>query len=55
LARFLAAEGKKILLIDLDPQGHTGLGLGAKGDPAEKTIYEVLLGAVLSQVANLAV
>jgi chromosome partitioning protein len=46
LARFLAAEGKKVLLIDLDPQGHAGLGLGAKGEQAEKTIYEVLLGEV---------
>ncbi|UCE73039.1 MAG: AAA family ATPase [Methanomassiliicoccales archaeon] len=44
LASFLADEGKKVLLIDLDPQGHAGLGLGAKGDEAEKTIYEVLLG-----------
>lgn len=46
LARFLAAEGKKVLLIDLDPQGHAGLGLGAKGEQAEKTIYEVLLGEI---------
>ena len=46
LARFLAAEGKKVLLIDLDPQGHAGLGLGAKGEQPEKTIYEVLLGEI---------
>jgi chromosome partitioning protein len=44
LAQFLAGEGKKVLLIDLDPQGHAGLGLGAEVDHAEKTIYEVLLG-----------
>ena len=46
LAHFLAAEGKKVLLIDLDPQGHAGLGLGAEVDHAEKTIYEVLLGKI---------
>ena len=46
LACFLAGEGKKVLLIDLDPQGHAGLGLGAKVDQTEKTIYEVLLGEI---------
>jgi chromosome partitioning protein len=46
LAHFLAAEGKKVLLIDLDPQGHAGLGLGVEADHAEKTIYEVLLGKI---------
>ncbi|MGD8917186.1 MAG: AAA family ATPase [Syntrophobacterales bacterium] len=46
LAQFLAGEGKKVLLIDLDPQGHAGLGLGAEVDHAEKTIYEVLLGEI---------
>ena len=46
LACFLAGEGKKVLLIDLDPQGHAGLGLGAKVDHTEESIYEVLLGEI---------
>jgi chromosome partitioning protein len=46
LACFLAGEGKKVLLIDLDPQEHVKVGLAAKVDPTEKTIYEVLLGEI---------
>jgi chromosome partitioning protein len=46
LAYFLASEGKKVLLIDLDPQGHVKVGLTAKVDHTEKTIYEVLLGEI---------
>jgi chromosome partitioning protein len=46
LACFLVNEGKRVLLIDLDPQGHVGVGLSAKVDHTEKTIYEVLLGEI---------
>jgi chromosome partitioning protein len=46
LASFLASEGKKVLLIDLDPQGHVKVGLSAKVDHTEKTIYEALLGEI---------
>jgi len=46
LASFLAHAGKKVLLIDLDPQGHAGLGLGAKVQQDDRTIYEVLLGEI---------
>lgn len=44
IASCLAAKGNKVLLIDLDPQGHSGLGLGAQPDQMEETIYEVLAG-----------
>jgi chromosome partitioning protein len=46
LAACLADEGKKTLLIDLDPQGHAGLGLGVKSDEIEESIYEVLSGEI---------
>ncbi|MBF0274523.1 MAG: AAA family ATPase, partial [Nitrospinae bacterium] len=28
LSAALASQGKKVLIIDLDPQGHSGLGMG---------------------------
>jgi chromosome partitioning protein len=46
LSSCLAAAGKKVLLIDLDPQGHSALGLGIKPDRIEKSIYEVMLGDI---------
>lgn len=44
IACCLALKGKKVLLIDLDPQGHSGQGLGVQPDLIEKSIYEVLSG-----------
>jgi chromosome partitioning protein len=34
--------GKRVLLIDLDPQGHASLGLGVKIEKLEDTLYDVL-------------
>lgn len=51
IASCLAAKGNKVLLIDLDPQGHSGLGLGAQPDQIEETIYEVLAGKIGVQQA----
>jgi chromosome partitioning protein len=42
LGAALAATGRRILLIDLDPQGHASFGLRASNLPADKSIYYVL-------------
>ena len=42
LASFFALAGRKTLLIDLDPQGNAGSGLGINKDTLEHTAYELL-------------
>lgn len=42
LASAIACKGKRILLIDLDPQAHASFGLGASNQAGDKTIYNVL-------------
>ncbi len=42
----LAKEGKKVLLIDLDPQAHLTLSLGIVNHELETTVYDVLKGHV---------
>tara|TARA_B100000029_G_scaffold425446_1_gene433820 strand:- start:95 stop:895 length:801 start_codon:yes stop_codon:yes gene_type:complete len=44
LATALALHGKKILVIDLDPQGNATTGFGLSNNDGSKTIYDVLNG-----------
>lgn len=45
LAAALAERGKKVLIIDLDPQAHTTIGLGYNPDKLTANIYDVLTNA----------
>ena len=44
LSACLAEKGKKVLAIDIDPQGNTTSGLGVDKNNVENTLYELLLG-----------
>jgi chromosome partitioning protein len=44
LSTALAQLGKKILVIDLDPQGNATTGLGKSNNENEKNIYKVIIG-----------
>jgi chromosome partitioning protein len=43
LAASLAATKKKVLVIDLDPQGNTTMGLGVDKKSLQSSVYEVLI------------
>ncbi|MED9904504.1 MAG: AAA family ATPase [Lachnospiraceae bacterium] len=44
LSASLAEKGKKVLVIDTDPQGNTTSGFGIEKNDLENTIYELILG-----------
>ena len=44
LSACLAEAKKKVLAIDLDPQGNTTSGLGVDKNELENTVYELMLG-----------
>src|SRR3989344_5945377 len=48
LAAFLAALGKKVLLVDMDPQANTTSGLGINPRQIKNSVYHVLIGKVLA-------
>src|SRR3989338_5182414 len=46
LAVFLAAFGKRVLLVDMDPQANTTSGIGLNPRRLEKNVYHALIGKV---------
>lgn len=44
LSACLVEQGKRVLTIDMDPQGNTTSGLGVEKNSLEKTVYEMILG-----------
>ncbi len=44
LSSCLAAKGKKVLAIDMDPQGNMTSGFGIDKDGVEKTVYDLIIG-----------
>ena len=51
LAACVAAEGRRVLVVDADPQGNTSSGLGVRVKASTPTIYEVMAGEVELQSA----
>ena len=57
LAAALARRGKRVLLIDMDPQAHASLYLGMEAKTGEPSVYDVMtgdaaVGAVCRQAAE---
>lgn len=48
LSACLAEKGKKVLMIDLDPQGNATSGFGLERDKIENTVYELLISDELT-------
>lgn len=44
LAAALGEKGKKVLIIDMDPQGNTSSGLGIDKDEMDTTVYQMMIG-----------
>ncbi len=54
LGAYLAAHGKRVLLIDLDPQANATSSLGLDKSRVEKSIYDTLIGDTpLAEVVQL--
>ena len=44
LSSCIAAKGKKVLVVDIDPQGNTTSGYGIEKNDLDNTIYELMRG-----------
>lgn len=51
LSAYVAMQGKKVLLVDFDPQGNATSGFGLEKNTLKSTVYELIMGECsLSQV-----
>ena len=62
IAAQIAKKGKKVLMIDMDPQGNATSGLGISKAKIKKTTYDVIIGrcdikeaVIVSNFKNLSV
>ena len=55
LAASLAATKRKVLLVDLDPQGNATMGVGVDKNALEKTFCDVLLDAIPASEALISI
>lgn len=46
VAAFIAEKGKRVLIIDIDPQANAGYGVGINVGEKDPSIYEVLIGRI---------
>lgn len=46
LSASLASLGKRVLAIDMDPQGNMSSGLGVDKNEVEKTVYDLIIGNI---------
>src|SRR3954447_8059420 len=53
LAACMARLGHKTLLVDMDPQGHCGVGLAVPEEQIERTIYDAMLEPSDGRVSKL--
>lgn len=51
LSAAIAETGKKVLVVDMDPQGNTTSGFGVNKNELENTVYELILGECSLQEA----
>ena len=53
LGACLACRGKRVLLVDCDPQGNATAGLGLDGDAPRSTVYDVIVNGTAALDAAL--
>ena len=53
LAAALAQQGKRVLLVDADPQANTSSGLGIDIQQTQNTVYECLINGIDPKTAIL--